>query len=214
MQITPNIYQVDDTVGGVFLIVDDAYLSLVDSGVPQSDDKILAQIIALGRKPTDLKHILVTHSDGDHIGALPALVAASHAQVYAQADEAAVVTGQHKSRGGQMVMVAQAVPVSRIIKEGDVLPLHGGIRVVESFGHTTGHVCFHLLAQNLLFAGDCINNTQGLKGANPQYTLNMEQANATVKQLATLGVDSICFGHGPAIIGGAAAQLRQLAEAL
>ncbi len=194
------------------MIVRDGYVSLVDTGVPNSEGKIFSLIESLGRKPGDLKHILITHSDGDHIGSLAALVEATAAKVYAQRDEANVIEGIRKSRGGQMV--SKPVRVSQVVKEGDVLPLHGGIKVVEAFGHTTGHVVYLLLKEELMLAGDCLNNVSGLAGSMPQYTADMPRAKETVKKLATLEPDSIVFGHGPAIVGGAAGKLKALAESI
>lgn len=210
MKITDTIYQVDDVFGGTFVLVGEQYLSLVDTGVPGSEGKVFALIESLGRKPGDLKHILLTHSDGDHIGCLPALVEATGAAVYAQRDEAEVIAGTRQSRGGSFVQ--KPVKVSRVVAEGDVLALHGGIQVIESFGHTVGHVCYYLLSEKALIVGDCLVNLEGLSGSIPKYTYNAEQAVATVKKLAALGPDSLCFGHGPAIVGGAAAALALLRD--
>ncbi len=212
MKITNTVYQVDNVQGGPSVIVSDGYLTLVDAGVPDSEAPIFALIEALGRKPADVKHILITHSDRDHIGALAALVAATGAKVYAQRDEAEVIEGKRKSRGGQMV--AAPVKVDQVVKEGDLLPLHGGVRVVESFGHTLGHVCYYLLSERLLFTGDCMTNTDGLTGSLPQYTADADLAKATVKKIAALAPDSLAFGHGPAVVGGAATQLKVLAETI
>jgi len=210
MKITDNIFQVDDMVGGPTVIISGDEVTLVDAGLPGNDEKILAFIESLGHPRGALKHILLTHSDGDHIGSLPALAAASGARVYAQRDEADVIEGKKKSRGGQVV--SSPVTVDQIVKEGDVLPIHGGIRVVESFGHTTGHVSYHLLAEDVLIAGDCLNNVNGLSGSPPQYTANLDQAKQTVGKLAELGPDSLCFGHGPAIVGGAREKLKSVAS--
>ncbi len=212
MKITNTVHQVENVQGSPSVIVGDGYLTLVDAGVPGSEVQIFALIAALGRKPADVKHMLITHSDGDHIGALSALVAATGARVYAQRDEAAVIEGKRQTRGGKMV--AAPVKVDQIVKEGDLLPLHGGIRVVESFGHTLGHVCYYLVPEKLLFTGDCLTNTNGLTGSLPQYTASMDLAKATVKKIAALAPDSLAFGHGPAVIGGAAKQLKVLAETM
>jgi len=209
MKITDSIYQVDDVTGGPTVIISGNEVTLVDTGLPGHDEKILAFIEALGHKRGALKHILLTHSDGDHIGSLPALAAASGARVYAQREEADIIEGKRKSRGGQIV--STPVTVDQIVNEGDVLPIHGGIRVVESFGHTTGHVSYHVLAEDMLIAGDCLNNMNGLSGSPPQYTANVDQAKQTVGKLADLGADSLCFGHGPAIVGGAREKLRTVA---
>ena len=212
MKITNTVYQVDDVTGTPSLIIGDQYLTLIDAGVPGCEVKIFAAIESLGRTPTDLKHILITHSDRDHIGALPEIVAATGAKVYGQRDEAEVTEGKRKTRGGQMV--TKPVKVDQIVKEGDVLPLHGGVRVVEAFGHTLGHVCYYLLSEKLLFTGDCMTNTNGLTGSLPQYTANPDLAKATVRKIAALAPDSLAFGHGPAIVGGAAAQLKALVETM
>ncbi len=210
MKITENIYQVDDVMGGPTVIVSGNAVTLIDTGIPGSEVQILAFIESLGQQRSALKHILLTHSDGDHIGSLPALVAASGAQVYAQRDEAEVIAGNRKSRGGQMV--STPVTVDQIVKEGDVLPIHGGIRVVESFGHTTGHVSYYVQDEDVLIAGDCLANVAGLSGSLPQYTANAEQAQQTVGKLAALGADNIIFGHGPAMVGGAAQNLKAVAN--
>ena len=126
MKITNTVYQVDDVTGSPGLIVGEQYITLIDAGVPECETKIFAAIESLARKPSDLKHILITHSDGDHIGALPAIVAATGARVYAQRDEAEVTEGKHKTRGGQMV--AKPARVDQIVKEGDVLD--AGYRVL------------------------------------------------------------------------------------
>ena len=209
MKITDTIYQVDDVVGNPAILLSYEGVVLIDAGVPGVEQKIFTLIESLGRRSTDIKHILLTHSDGDHIGSLPALVRATGARVYAQALEAEVVEGKRKSRGGQIV--SEPVHVDQIVKDGDVLPLLGGIRVVESFGHTVGHVYYYVMAQDLLIAGDSLNNTNGLNGSNPQFTADPEQAKQAVKKLAGLAPGAICFGHGPAIASGAATRLKELA---
>lgn len=210
-RVTDSVHQLDELVGGPSLLVGDE-LALVDAGLPGSEDAIFALIESLGRDRGEVRHIFVTHSDPDHIGSLAALVAATGAQVYAQADEAEVVEGKRPNRGGDTV--ERAVSVDRIVAGGDVLPVHGGIRVVESFGHTTGHVSYLLDAGNVLFAGDALNNLEGLAGSMPQYTFDPDRAREAVKILAALEPDAICFGHGPPIAGGAAAKLQALAASL
>ena len=211
MKITDSIYQVDDVMGGPTVIVTGDEVALVDTGVPNSEEKILGLIESLGHKRSALKHILLTHSDPDHIGSLPSLVAATKARVYAQRDEAEVIEAKRPSRGGWTP--AMPVTVDQIVKEGDVLPIHGGIRVIESFGHTLGHVSYYVLDEDLLIAGDCLNNSAGLGGSPSQYTANPDQARLTVEKLAALGADSMSFGHGEPFVGGAREKLKAVAEA-
>lgn len=212
MKINDTIYQADDALGAPVLLVAPDYLTLVDASVKDSEDKIFALIESLGRQRTDLQHILITHSDGDHVGSLPALVAATGARVYAQAQEAAVIEGKRPARSGQNV--ATPVTVGQVVREGDMLDLHGGILVVETFGHTVGHLSYYVRAARLMIVGDCIVNMQGLASSLPQYTYDAVAARQAVHKLAMLEPDSLLFGHGAPIIGGAASQLRALSESL
>jgi glyoxylase-like metal-dependent hydrolase (beta-lactamase superfamily II) len=211
MKITRTVHQVEGVQGTPMVIVGANYITLVDTGTPGAEAQIFAAVEGLGRSRDDIKHILVTHSDGDHAGALAAIVAATGARVYAGQYEADVIEGKRPTRSGKMIGAPADVDV--IVKDGDVLPLHDGIRAVETFGHTLGHISFYLLAEKLLFTGDCLNNVQGLAGSMPQHTADPALARAAVHKLAALAPESLAFGHGPAIIGGAAARLRALADA-
>jgi glyoxylase-like metal-dependent hydrolase (beta-lactamase superfamily II) len=211
MKITETVHQVEGVTGAPAIIVGLDYLSLVDTGTPGAEAQIFALVESLGRKRQDIKHILMTHSDGDHAGALAEVAAATGARVYAGQHEADVIGGKRPLRSGKMIATPAQVDV--IVKDDDVLPLHGGIRVVETFGHTPGHIAFYLLSEKLLFTGDCLTNTQGLTGSLPQFTADPAQATATVHKLAALNPESLAFGHGPAIIGGADTHLRALAKA-
>jgi glyoxylase-like metal-dependent hydrolase (beta-lactamase superfamily II) len=211
-RVNDDIHQLDDLVGGPTLLLDEDGVVLVDAGLAGSEGAIFALVESLGRERNQLRHVLITHSDSDHIGDLPAIVEASGARVYAQAAEAEVVGGARAGRSGQVV--DRPVHVDQIVAEGDVLPLLGGIRVVETFGHTAGHVSYLIETGSVLIAGDALNNVDGLDGSMAQYTEDPERARQAVEKLARLEPDTICFGHGPPIVGGAAAQLEQLARGL
>jgi glyoxylase-like metal-dependent hydrolase (beta-lactamase superfamily II) len=206
--IAEGIYHLDELVGGPTLLVAPDRVTLVDTGLPGSEEAILAAITSLGRRPEDLKVVLITHPDPDHVGALGALVEATGAKVYAGENEADVVEGKAPNRAGDTYA---GVPVERRLPDGETLPLHGGIRVVATFGHTLGHVSYYLPREGLLIAGDCVNNVEGLAGSMPQYTADAEQAREAVRRIAELRPGTICFGHGPSIVGNAAAQLEELA---
>ena len=154
---------------------------------------------------------LITHADGDHIGALAAIVEASGAKVYAPEGEADIVEGQAPTRAGDTLPGAS---VERRLRDGDTLSFHGGIQVIGTVGHSPGHVSYYLPREGLLVAGDCVNNVNGLAGSMPQYTSDPEQARKAVRRIAQLRPGTICFGHGPSIVGNAAAQLDALAASI
>jgi glyoxylase-like metal-dependent hydrolase (beta-lactamase superfamily II) len=209
--VAEGIYHLDELVGGPTLLVGSDRVTLIDTGLPGSEDEIFDALESLGRQPEDVKLVLVTHTDSDHVGALRAVVEASGAKVFAPEGEAEIVEGNAPTRNGN---VLPGVPVDRRLRGGETLALHGGIRVVATHGHSPGHISYYLPREGLLVAGDCVVNVDGLAGSIPQYTWDAEQARLAVKRIAELRPGTICFGHGPSIVGNAADGLDALAASL
>ena len=209
--VVEGIYHLDELVGGPTLLVAADRITLIDTGLPGSEEAIFGVVESLGRGPADVKLVLITHADGDHVGALHAIVEASGAKVYAPEGEADIVEGTAPTRRGDLL---PGVPVERRLRDGDSLSLHGGIHVVGTEGHSPGHVSYYLPREGLLVAGDCVVNVEGLAGSMPQYTSDAEQARRAVRRIAELRPGTICFGHGPSIVGNAADRLEALAASL
>ena len=209
-KVSESVYHLPDVVGGPTILLGDGVV-VVDTGVPGSEAAILGALEDLGRAAGDVTDIVVTHADGDHVGGLAALVEATGATVWASEHEADVIEGLAPARSGD---VQRRTVVDRRFQPGTTLPLHGGIETHDTHGHTVGHVSLLLPTERILIAGDAINNRAGLGGSPPQNTANAEDARAAVSTLAALKPDTIVFGHGPSIVGGAAAQLEAFDRSL
>jgi len=128
----------------------------------------------------------------------------------ASAKAADVIEGRAPARGGD---VQRRTSIGRRFEPGETLPLHGGIETHDTHGHTVGHVSLLLPAERILIAGDALNNRAGMGGSSPEYTADPADARAAA-QLEALRPDTLVFGHGPSIVGGAAAQLEALDASL
>lgn len=209
-KVSESVYHLPDVVGGPTILLGDDVV-VVDTGVPGSDEAILGALEELGRSAADVTDIVITHADGDHVGGLAALVEATGATVWASEHEADVIEGLAPARSGD---VQRRTAVDRRFRSGTTIPLHGGIETHDTHGHTVGHVSLLLPRERILIAGDAINNRAGLGGSPPQNTANAEDARQAVSTLAALKPDTIVFGHGPSIVGGAAAELEALDRSL
>ncbi len=210
-KISETVYHLPEIVGGPTILLGEGVV-IVDTGVPGSETAILAAVEGLGRSAADVTDIVITHADGDHVGGLAALVEQTGATVWASALEADVIEGLAASRGGD---VKRSATVDHRFEPGAVLPLHDGIETHDTHGHTSGHVSLLLVDEGILIAGDALNNREGaLGGSPPVYTADPDDARAAVATLAALRPDTIVFGHGPSIIGGAADQLDALDASL
>jgi glyoxylase-like metal-dependent hydrolase (beta-lactamase superfamily II) len=214
MQIIPNVHLVPGVTANPYLIIDPGGLTLIDAGLPGSQKKIFAYIATLGLAQTDLKHIIITHSDYDHIGGLAALKKTSGARVYASDIEASAIAKGKASRQiqprniifklliGLITSFAKNTPVTvdEILVDGQVLPQLGGLRVLETTGHTPGHISLYAPSAGILFCGDSMVVEKGqLLPSRQGVTWDREKADEAVRKQAALGAQIVCSGHGPVI---------------
>jgi glyoxylase-like metal-dependent hydrolase (beta-lactamase superfamily II) len=216
MKIIDNVFVVPGVVANPYLIVDTDGLTVVDAGLPRSEKKILAYITSLGKRAQDVKRIIITHADLDHFGGLAALQAATGARTYSSRIEAdAIALGKSsreiKPAGFSLrrilfaligpFMKAAPFRIHEILAEGATLPVLGGLRVVETPGHTPGHLSLFAASAEILFCGDSmVSNANGLQGSRPGITWDETRARESERKQAALGAKIVCSGHGPVVM--------------
>lgn len=210
------------------LIVDaEAGPTLVDTGLPGQLGAIEAALAEAGLAVGDLRRIIITHQDIDHIGSLHDLVAASGAQVLACAVEAPTIDGRELPRFARPEVLAarpelrpvaaafRPTSIDRQLEDGDRLDLAGGVRAVFTPGHTPGHLSLYLERSKTLIAGDALSATDGrLEGPNAAASMDMALATESVRRLAKLDVATIVCYHGGLVTDDATGQLRRVAQEL
>ena len=219
MKVTENVFVVPGVVSNTYVVVDADGLTVIDTGLPRSEKKILAYIASLGKSAQDVKRIVLTHADLDHFGGLSALQKASGARTYASQIEADAIAAGRSSREikptgfslrrvifALMRPFMKATPfrVHEIIAEGQILPALGGLQVLETPGHTPGHISLFAPAVGVLFCGDSmVANEKGLQGSRPGLTWNETRARESERKQAGLEARIVCSGHGPVVLDAA-----------
>jgi glyoxylase-like metal-dependent hydrolase (beta-lactamase superfamily II) len=210
------------------LVLDPAQgATLVDTGLPGQEQAIAAALAEAGVGVGDLRRIVLTHQDIDHVGALHALAAESGARVLAHEIEVPFIDGRELPRFARPEMLErrpelrpvaerlQPTPVDEPLRDGGRLDVAGGIRVVHTPGHTPGHVCLYLERSGVLVAGDALTAAEGrLQGPNQAATPDMASATRSVRRLAELDVRAIVCYHGGVVRDDANGQLRRVADEL
>jgi len=223
MEIIPNVHLITATFVNMYLVVDPDGLTLIDTGIAGSEKRVLKYIAGLGRASSDVRRIIITHSDGDHVGGLAALKAATGARVYANAIEAEAIAAGRASREikprglagvlfGLVAGLIKTAPatVDEFLTDGQVLPVLGGLRVVETSGHTPGHISLFAPSVRVLFTGDSIvAGDDKLLPSRESNTWDMDRALEAVRLQAALGAQIVCSGHGP-VVKDAAAKFPQV----
>lgn len=212
--------------------------TLVDAGTPGQLMQLQTLLEAEGVKLADLRRVLVTHHDIDHVGSLPEVVEATGAEVLAAPEEVPYIQdGRRIQKFPPLEMVPAflerfpedrremmravltrepgRVPVSRTLRDGERLDLAGGVRVIFTPGHTVGHTSFYLERSGILIAGDALTAQGGeLRGPSPNSTHDLTTAHASVKRLAEFAPNAILCYHGGLISEDASGQMRRLAQTL
>ena len=224
--ILPNLAAFTGLVmGRVYLVEDPDGLTLIDAGLELAAPRILRQLERLGRRPSEVKRILITHGHPDHIGGLPELKASTGAVVVAPAKDRAVIEGrevaQRPPRGalsglGRLMASSPALmkgtPVDQVVEEGDTLPVLGGLQVLFTPGHSPGHVAYWQPEQGVLFCGDVMMRVPNLRPPIAAFTVDMAENQRSLRRLVELAPRVVCFGHGEPLTEGTADKLRAYAR--
>ncbi|MCE9657557.1 MAG: subclass B3 metallo-beta-lactamase [Burkholderiales bacterium] len=146
LRIADHVWQIGTAGITALLVKTDAGAVLIDGGMPQAADLLLAQMQRLGVAPRDLRLILHSHAHGDHVGSLAAIKRATGATLVSNAESAALLErgGSRDIHFGDSITYPP-VRAERLVQDGEVVQL-GGMAFTVAFtpGHTPGSMSWTL----------------------------------------------------------------------
>ncbi|OPA74572.1 MBL fold metallo-hydrolase [Paenibacillus selenitireducens] len=217
------------------LLWDQDEVILVDAGYPGQLDLFHQAFAQAGVSFDQLTKIMITHQDIDHIGGLPGMIqgSQSHVEIISHPLEQPYIQGERRILKFSDEVIAQmdswpeehAAPLKRLIAnppkatvdtlvtDGQVLPYCGGITVIDTPGHTPGHISLYHISSKTLIAGDALVIKDGeLYGSDPSYTLDLPTAQASIKNLTRYDIEHVICYHGGIYQGQANQRIAQLAS--
>jgi glyoxylase-like metal-dependent hydrolase (beta-lactamase superfamily II) len=223
--IAPGAYRVN--LGGVAVYLIDAAdgVTVIDAGQPGKVERIMSGIRSIGKTPTDVNNVLVTHYHNDHVGSLAELAESVRAKVWVPEGDAPIIRDggrppdlEHRGFIGTLLsrtlkmQEQSANPVDHEVSGGDEIPVAGGIQVIDSPGHTGGHVSYLWPHQNgVLFAGDAAGNILGQLDVMPVCE-DFETAQKSFVALGGHDFNAAGVGHGKPLVSGAGDAFRRAAR--
>jgi glyoxylase-like metal-dependent hydrolase (beta-lactamase superfamily II) len=196
MKISSNITLLSASKGSYVYVVQDKEIVLIDTGLQFRGKAIINEIKSMGIELSDIKHILLTHHDIDHIGNVFMLQQLTGAQVWASQEDIPYIHGDIDRSGFKKYFKY----IFRVKVPGNIRPYTpgvsiNGIEVVPTPGHTPGHVC--LLYKDILFAGDLIENKNGKLRPYPHaWNWDNKIMAESLKSIANLPFKTVCPAHG------------------
>ncbi|KIL49005.1 hypothetical protein KP77_22160 [Jeotgalibacillus alimentarius] len=217
-----------------YLLVDDA-VTLIDTGPDTAEGKgtLIKKLNEIGFQPEDIDQIVLTHHHPDHAGLTEFF---GDAKLFAHKDSERFLVrndsfmnmhdffyNEFFKQAGlpepyfiliekmkETLSVMGKRPADEYLADGDLLPGHQGWRVMESHGHSQGHIS--LIHENgMVIGGDLlIRHISSNPLIEPPFGINQPrplpqlQYNESLKKLAALNPTVVYPGHGEVIVQAAA----------
>ena len=218
MKLAPHLHRLGNDIVASYLIDLPEGIALVDAGLPGYWNDLRRELEAIGRPLSDIRGLVLTHGDSDHIGFAERLRQEAGVPVFIHsADAHRVRTGEKPktpmgpARFGPMLgffayglrknaMRTRYVQAVTEVADGDVLDLPGAPVVVGMPGHSPGSIAVHVPAVDAVFVGDALTTRHvltGHEGAQPApFTDEPAEALASLDRLAELPASWVLPGHG------------------
>lgn len=209
-QVSPNLTQITRFGGfNCFFVRESDGFTLIDTGLPGS----VATILRAARDLTlPIRRVLLTHAHVDHVGSLDALHRQlPAAEVLMSERDARIMRGDktldfeepQSPLAGQYPVCS--TPADRFIRSGDRIE---SLEVIDTAGHTPGHLSFIDTRDRALIAGDAFQTRGGIAVSGVVRPLFPLPALATWHKLTAYQSavrlrerrpSVLAVGHGPAL---------------
>lgn len=201
------------------LIISNNELTLVDTGYSNFLPLIEHEIVKNGYEMKNLKNIIITHYDDDHVGSVYDFKEKyPQINIIASESESKYISGEMKSErlvqaeemletmsreevefGNwfiQQLKNLRHVSIDEKVNDGDMI-LGDKCRIVATPGHTSGHISLYFPSLKSVITGDAaVHENQELVMANPHFCLNFKKAEQSLTKLMNLKAENYYCYHG------------------
>lgn len=218
MRLGPHLHRIGNDIVAAYLVVAPEGLTVIDAGLPGHWTDLTAELTSIGRSLDDIKGVVLTHGDSDHIGFAERLRRDHGVAVYVHAADADRAKGGDKPKtpmgafrlGPTVGFIAYALRkkgwrtehLREVVEiaDGDVLDLPGSPEVIGLPGHSPGSIAIHVPLASAVFVGDALTTRHvltGHEGAQPApFTDEPALALSSLDRLAGVDASWVLPGHG------------------
>ncbi|MBX0299117.1 MBL fold metallo-hydrolase [Cryobacterium sp. 1639] len=235
MKLGPHLHRIGNDIVAVYLVDTDDGVTVIDAGLPGHWRELLTELSSMGRTLSDVKGLILTHGDADHLGFAERLRRDHGVPVYIHAGDADRAKGgkkpptakQSMKPGALLGFAAYSIRKGGLrtgyltevveVRDGQTLDLPGAPSIIGLPGHSAGSIAIHVPVADAVFVGDGLTTRHVLTGqVGPQpapFTDEPEQAIASLRALLPTGATWVLPGHGTPWNGGVAAAVDAAEQA-
>jgi glyoxylase-like metal-dependent hydrolase (beta-lactamase superfamily II) len=221
--VANGVHRVEDAFTNWYIVEENDRLTIVDTGVPTSWGSLIEALKSLGRTPSDIEAVVLTHAHFDHLGFAERARAELGIPVWVHENDVPLTRhplqyAHERARSYYFATQFRAAPIvaslvrnrafwPKPVKEvrrytDGRLPVPGSPRVVFTPGHTLGHCALHLPDRDCVIAGDALVTLDpytakpGPRIVARAATADSERALASLDALAETAARIVLTGHG------------------
>ena len=223
MELASSLHRIGNDIVAAYLIDTPEGVTVIDAGLPGLWRDLRAELRTMGRSLDDIRGVVLTHGDSDHVGFAERLRREHGVPVYVHAADV------ERSKGGDtppsargafglaaLGFLAYAIRKNGLrtswltdvvpVQDGETLDLPGAPVIIGMPGHSPGSVAIHVPAVDAVFVGDGLTTRHVLTGrTGPQpapFTDDPEKAVESLTALLATGATWVLPGHGAPWNGG------------
>jgi glyoxylase-like metal-dependent hydrolase (beta-lactamase superfamily II) len=222
MEIIPGVHKIEGVSGAnCYLVTSGTEMVLIDTGMRGSSKKVASYLKTLGKNPSDIKYIFITHADPDHISGAMEIKKLTGAKLVIHNGEMPALAGDSSSRlrNKSRIMKILSRMLSGLIRFPSASPdivlkadtEIAGFKIINTLGHSDGSISIYQPG-TVIFVGDALTADANGNPKRPVKMLaaDMAQAKASVELIAGLKYNTLLVGHGAPVKGDAVAKVKKL----
>lgn len=224
MKLDSQLYRIGNDIVAAYLIDTPEGVTIIDAGLPGLWRDLQRELRSMGRTIGDVKGVILTHGDSDHVGFAERLRHDHGVPVYVHPADADRAKGGPKPANAKQPMklgpvlgffgyslrkgglrthwLSETLPA----RDGETLDLPGAPQIIALPGHSEGSIAVYVPLVDAVFVGDGLTTRHVLTGAvGPQpapFTDEPARAIDSLQALVATGAKWVLPGHGTPWNGG------------
>lgn len=234
MHLNGPLHRIGNDIVSAYLIITPEGVTVIDAGLAGHWRELRTELNSAGCTLDDIRGLILTHGDSDHVGFAERLRRDQGVPVYVHPGDADRAMGGPKPAnakqsikpGPLLQFLAYTLRKGGIrtawltkvveVHDGETLDLPGSPQIIGLPGHSEGSIAIYVPVADAVFVGDGLTTRHvltGQKGPQPApFTDEPHQAITSLRAIVATGATWVLPGHGSPWDGGIEAAVAAVEE--